>query len=467
MICFKTEFPVESNVSFNDFIVAIREWILGSPYTSFTTEDLNNLEEKQKFDLKKLDDHLEIMGFESGAEEARAVRHTKNAKGLEWELVAILSRQEKDCLVGIQVSCQSSNTALRLPPVKKPILVDALLTKLGGGADGRLVVGSTPRFLADIEIDLAAQCINSSPLCRLPIIYVSADFRGRQLIDVKKIAKSLSGMAHVLVEPNRHFSIRLKSEVDSENVYGGTIGVYWPNGAGRRSFFVGPQFDTSDEMQTAIVEEVRIALTNRRTDERCEWSTVQGMVSKLALEELKRAGSNDIDQFIANFSGEITAKDQRIASAENEIQRLQAERRKYEARNPLGSGLLIQTGNEQEFYANEMLSIICDALKAAIPMNPADSRRRDVLKSIVDANDVVSDADAFREQLKNMLRGYRSMDSKLKSDFERMGFLLTSDGRHWKLCYQGDDRYTFALPKSSSDSRAGLNAASSIAKRVF
>jgi len=59
------------------------------------------------------------------------------------------------------------------------------------------------------------------------------------------------------------------------------------------------------------------------------------------------------------------------------------------------------------------------------------------------------------------------MDSKVKRALEEMGFEITDDGKHYKLTYEDDDRYTFTLPRSGSDRRGGLNAASDIAKRLF
>jgi len=102
-----------------------------------------------------------------------------------------------------------------------------------------------------------------------PIVYVSASFYGGYTLDVNRLANDLSGMAHVVVEPNRPFSLRLKLEANSENVYGGSIGIYWPDGGGRRSFFLGKTHETPDELAKAIFDEVRLALTNRRPLERC------------------------------------------------------------------------------------------------------------------------------------------------------------------------------------------------------
>lgn len=72
-----------------------------------------------------------------------------------------------------------------------------------------------------------------------------------------------------------------------------------------------------------------------------------------------------------------------------------------------------------------------------------------------------------REELKRLLRGYKSMDRVTKGGLEAMGFSISEDGKHYKLVYHDDDRYTFALPKSGGDHRGGLNAASDIGKRLF
>ncbi|MFO1318556.1 MAG: hypothetical protein U1F52_02985 [Burkholderiales bacterium] len=61
----------------------------------------------------------------------------------------------------------------------------------------------------------------------------------------------------------------------------------------------------------------------------------------------------------------------------------------------------------------------------------------------------------------------KSLDQKSKRTLEEMGFELSDDGKHYKIVFQGDDRYSFSLPKSGSDHRGGLNAASDIGRLLF
>lgn len=275
-------------------------------------------------------------------------------------------------------------------------------------------------------------------------------------------------MAHVVVEPNRPFSVRLQLEVDSENVYGGTIGICWPEGGGRRAFFLGGDYSTPGHLAGAIKDEVRAALLNRRPIARCTWAYVRETASRQAILSLKASGSKAIDEYVEKFDQEIEAKNQRLEEAESEIQRLRNELRVYEARAGTASGGLLRLGRERDLYPNEVLGILLDAIEDAATRVQHDSRRQHVLRSILEANRLEENPlEGRREQLKRLLRGTSTIDGKLRRELEDMGFSISEDGKHFKLVFQGDDRYTFTLPKSGSDWRGGLNAASDIGRLLF
>ena len=109
-----------------------------------------------------------------------------------------------------------------------------------------------------------------------------------------------------------------------------------------------------------------------------------------------------------------------------------------------------------------------DALADARKYVPPDSRRHHVLQSIVGANPLPHRmANAHRDALKNLLRGTSTLDARIRRALESMGFRISSGGKHYKLVYQEDDRYTYPLPKSGSDHRGGLNAANDIGRLMF
>jgi septal ring factor EnvC (AmiA/AmiB activator) len=218
----------------------------------------------------------------------------------------------------------------------------------------------------------------------------------------------------------------------------------------------------------AIKDEVRAALVHRRPIARCTWAYVRETASRQAIHSLKASGSKEIDDYVKTFDQEIEAMNHRLEDAEREIQRLYNELRAHEARAGTASGGLIKLGQERDFYPNEVLGILLDAIEDATTRVPPDSRRQHVLRSILEANRLEENPlVSRREQLKRLLRGTSTIDGKVRRELENMGFVISEGGRHFKLVFQGDDRYTFTFPKSGSDRRGGLNAASDIGKLLF
>ncbi|WP_435628577.1 hypothetical protein [Candidatus Ferrigenium straubiae] len=467
MQTFATEFPIGSSRSAIDFLHAIREWILGSRHTTFTEADLKNISNSDEWTARKPNESIESLIASASNTESAAVRYTKVDGNLEWVTSIAFSKQSTDSWVGIRISCESLHPSTRLPLPKKPVVVRTLIKCLGGGLDGEIQVADTPLILGNDDIEFAGRCISGKANYRLPLVYVSSTYKQGHIVDVNKLASALSGMAHVMVEPNRAFSIRLMSEVDSQNVYGGTIGIYWPDGGGRRSFFLGRGYESSDEIESAVIEEVRNALSNRRPLSRCTWSAVREALSRRSYNLLKEQGSTEIDKYIAAFGGELTAKEAELDDAEKEIHRLEAEIRKYQALNPMQAGLSLRTGKERDLYPGELISIVHDALSDAAGRVPDDSRRKHVLTSIAEANPPVGENISLKERLKALLRDYKTMDAKCRGALEDMGFEVSEDGKHIKVVFEGDDRYTFTLSKSGSDYRGGLNAASDISRLLF
>lgn len=468
MLSFSTEFPVAHSRRSTDFLREVQTWILGSPHTRIGRDALVDMPTSNELRVVRGNESIDTLQVAVSNEEAAGIRYSRRDDGLEWVTTVVFSRTAADSWVGIRVSCESSHPALRLPPAKKPVLVRVLLANFGGAVDGVLRVGSAPFRLGNSDIDLAARLINGNSGCRLPVVYVSAGAQGSYIVDADRLANDLAGMAHVVVEPNRPFSVRLKIDVDSENVYGGTVGVYWPDGGGRRSFFIGREFESPEDVERALVAEIQQALTNRRPFDRCTWAHVQEYSSRQAIQLLRASGSLEVDKYIETFDRELAAKMQRIDDANKEIIRLQAELRIYEARLAASTGSLLRLGGEQDHYPNEVLGIVRDAVADAMTRVPKDSRREHVLAAVLAASPGSEDVSGpMREQLKALLRGSRTVDAKLKRGLEDMGFTISEDGKHYKLVFQEDDRYTFSLAKSGSDHRGGLNAASDIGKLLF
>jgi hypothetical protein len=468
MLLFSTEFPIEDPCGPQDFFQAIQDWLLGSQHTGLCQDNFMGFPAPGETSIQKGDESLDALQFSSAEEHGAAVRYRTSSDGLEWITTIAFSKTTSGTWVAIRVACESKRPAVRLPEVKKPVLVRTFLRSLGGGSDGALRVGSSPLRLGNTDIEVAARLIRGDSPCRLPIVYVSAGFHGNYIVDGARLAHELAGMAHVVVEPNRPFSLRLRLDVNAENVYGGTVGVYWPDGGGRRLFFLGPEFGSRDEVAQAIFDEIRVALTNRRPLDRCTWAFVQESVSRQSISALRASGSQEVEKYVQTFDKELAATTQRLEDANKEAERLRADLRALEARLAASNGALLDIGTEQDLYPNEVLCIIRDAVADAERHVPHDSRRQHVLAGVLKVNPPNKDVAAInRKNLKGLLRGSRGMNAKIRRGLEEMGFSITEEGKHYKIVFQDDDRYTFTLPKSGSDHRGGLNAASNIGRLLF
>lgn len=467
MLSFSTEFPIEHSKQSKDFSDAVREWVLGSHHTKIKSLNLINLGESGEWSFQQGTETIESLSSRTQDGDSVAIRYKKTDGDLEWITSLVFSKQQSSSWVSVRITCESLHPAARLPSAKKPVLIRVLLNKLGGGSDGSLPVSNTPFILNGSDIEFAADCIMGRTGSRLPIIYISAQFGGGHIIDIKELATELSGMGHVIVEPDRPFSVRLMDEVQSQNVYGGTIGIYWPDGGGRRSFFVGKELESSGDIRRAIFEEIRLALNNRRPLYRCTWAAVTESHSRQIINQLKETGSTEIDKYVTAFDDELNAKTEELREAENEIQRLNAELRRHETKIPMRSGLSISTGKERDLYPGEILGIARDAFSDYLSKVPVDSRRQHILTALYEQNEPAIRGADFREQLKSLLRDYKSMDARTRKTLEDMGFGISDDGKHFKLVFQGDSRYSFTLSKTGSDHRGGLNAATDISRLLF
>ncbi|NML61507.1 hypothetical protein HHL21_10535 [Massilia sp. RP-1-19] len=467
MLSFSTEFPVPPSVSRQEFCDLVKTWISGSRYTRFKFQAISDLGAGESWEAIEDSEIIESLAEVTADTESVAITYRKQDADFEWISTVVLAILPSSSWISVRVECEPLHPRARVPNARKPVLVKLLLEKFGGGVDGAFKVGAAPIVLTQSELDLATKCIEGDTGSYLPIVYVSAAFNGVHLVDPHDLARDLAGMAHVVVEPDRAFSLNLMEEVQRKNPYGGTIALYWPEGGGRRSFFARPGTETPDHLLEAIFDEIRLSMINRRPLTRCTLAAVKELKSRRLINALKDVGSAEVDKYIEAFEADLQSKIASLQAAESEIDRLKAEIRRYEAQETAAVGLALNTGAERDFYDGELHGIVHDAISAEISRVPADSRRLHVLQALQAANAIAEGRTNYREKIKELLRGYQSMDNRTKRELEMIGFTITEQGKHNKLVYRDDDRYTFTLAKSGSDHRGGLNAAGDISRLLF
>lgn len=466
MLSFATEVPFPAGINSAAFFGAVKKWLLGSRFTNFTVESLASLGVGDVWDAVEETESIESLCETTSDSESSAVIYRKSDDDFEWITTVVLVIVPSNAWVSIKIECVPLHPRAKVPVAKKPVLLRILLEELGYGVDGELKVSDKPVVFSASEIDLAAKCIRGETSTYMPIIYVSAPFHGPYLVDPNALAASLIGIAHVVVEPNRDFSRELMALTHRKNVYGGTIALYWPEGGGKRSFFAS-SVASSNVIEQAIFDELRLSLINRRPMLRCTVAAIKDLKSRRLINGLKDEGSKEIQTYVDLYEEELLSKNTSLEAAELEIIRLKAEIRRYAIQDRGGEGITLDTGEENNLYEGEILDVIMEALENEVGRVMANGRRQHVLQSLVASNAMGEERVNNREKIKSVLRGYQSMDNKTKRDLEEMEFSITEDGKHFRLEYKNDPRYTFTLSKSASDHRAGLNAAGEISRMLF
>lgn len=462
MLSFSTEFPVAIE-DVDEFASVVTHWVAGSPHSNIAKELLNELPNGDRWTVEADGERLQALIVRSTRENIGAFRYIKRDGDIEWCTEAVYSFNQSDAWTGIRTSCESHKPQLNLPSAKKPHLVKTVLERAGGGLDGELYVRDIPHQIRENDLPMAARLLNGDSENYLPIVYISSSFDGEVLIDSNALARTLGGLAHVLVETDSLLAAELQDLTSSRNVYNGAVGVYWPDGDHYR-YFPGGDYASEYDLRMILGGRLRASLTNRRPLTRCTWTRAEAEAAHIAFADLRTKGSEDVDAYIAAFDAEMQNVRAELEQAEREITRLKAQRGELQtASGEIG----LRSGTEKNLYPGELQSLVLDELSKCLNNVQGDSRRQHILQAILNSTPQTGVAREKREILKELLRNYSSMSAIDRRSLEEMGFSITEEGKHYKLVFSRDERYTFALAKSGSDRRGGLNAASDIGKRLF
>ncbi|MEN5421442.1 hypothetical protein ABE607_00855 [Comamonas aquatica] len=465
MANFSAEFPIDTKNTVNDVLNLACTWITGSPHTNFTKSDIGEMPEEGEKTISINDNQIVIAKSKSDNSEIAGLKYTRTENQLQWTTSIVSLKNCDKHHLSIEVVCKALNTIARLPPPKKPYFIWQALNALGGGSDGEIPVSQKPFNLNEDEASIALALINGTANNTLPIVYVSSPYNKRNCINTDELARLVCGLAHVVVEPSRNFSAKLKDLTQSKNVYGGDVGIYWPKSRARTIYRWKDNNPRS--LMLEIAKEIRVALSNRRQLTPCTWLNLKEAVAKNRFEQLKSIGSTEINEYIAAFDADISAKEARLAEVQEECSRLLAENRRLSASISSSTRGLLNHGDEQDLYENEITDIVIDALKEALRGARQGSRRSHVLEDLLYHNEASGNGALLEGEIRAILRTYEGLDSKTKGALTKLGFEITDDGKHYKAVFQGDGRYTFALSKSISDHRTGKNLVSDIKNTIF
>lgn len=471
MSVWSTQIPILPNRTIDNLALLCTKWITGSPHAKWTSDQMPLAQEGETVTADEHSQRISVSRIKDRSHEFFGFRHHwRDAEQREWITDIIGWRTQSSFLVGVHLDCQTTGVGVRIPDPKKPFIVGQILDELSGDMDGEFEVSSSPRFLSESELDVAERVFIGTTRHYLPVIYVSSTRKNCPAVDVDKLARWTSGMAHVVVEPSRSFSVALAARVDRRNSYGGAISIHWPAGGGPPSRFFPHRFDDPVRCASAVAGILRKALAGRRADPRITWDFLRELQFRSRINQLKQAGTAGVEDYIEAFDEERKLIKARVDALDEENGRLKQQLANYEnqrAYSQTRGGEFLQGPDERELFPGEFADILARALRRARDNSQPDGRVLDVLDSFIASNAETGESDRIEKEIRDAMSSRTELGVKERKALEEVGFDISEDGKHYKLVFQGDDRYTFSMARTGSDWRGMKNWISDVTKRLF
>jgi hypothetical protein len=475
MLTFATEFPVSPGLTRQVFVAEVLGWLRGMQASrvldTHATEELAGDHARL---VSPGGESLELRELATGAEHRgppmTGFRHDlPDADGRLWRTEGVLRGPAPDAPALLRIRTQSiarlPGAPLELP--KKPWLITALLGRGLGAQDGHFTVGREPFRLAGDEaaLDLAVEVVEGRASLSLPVVWLSAGDHGPGPFEgdeIDRLAHQLSGVAHVVVEPDRDFSFRLRARCGGRNAYGGTIALSLPGRGILRRLHPGGRFPDAAALAEGVKTSAR-QLRSMMPAEGWDWSGLE--LAALRSQRRDEGERREQAAYVDLLEGEIQSLEARVAE-------LEAERREASdaamasagdgAEGTGASGAPWDGVLEHALYEGELSDRLRLAARTALDTAEArglDPRTRAVLQRFLDKVPVSEGLRALRAGLEAATRDDRKFAPQVAKLLDRHGYREKGDTRHMRL----EPREGFAgletltLPLTPGDHRSSRN----------
>ncbi len=472
MIVFSCEFPAPPLASIETITDILKTWIIKSPHYPFSpSDDLDFPSENQQIkEINKSDHHLSLAHVVTDNTRSLAIRHfwTETSEK-EWTTEVVVTKLDPGTAwVSVKLFCDLLRPGLELPKPKKPYVVRLLAeNQSSAGSDGPLQVTGKPIVLDEkADITLASAVLSGTAGNHMPIVYISNPSPGARQLNAAFLAQMLSGLAHVILEPSRDFSLTLAKSCNRTNCYGGAIGIYWPNGDGEHLRILPWEIRTHPQTEYYIFRKVKEALLTAGTSKGSTWIEIKDILAHKHLEAIRQKGNSSLKEYINAFDATNRALEEKIKALKEQNESLKATLHGYQIKNQT-TYLSFKKGAESEFYSNEKCDLIICALRKYKANIKEGSRAWILVNDLLTANTETGNQVELLETIKDAFRDGGKLGTREIAALKTVGFDISEEGKHYKAVFYGDPRFTFSLPKTPSDHRSGKNTEHDITNQIL
>ena len=475
MLLFSTVLDIKGSVTPDDLIRLVLEW---NETAMYEENKVPGIDWQGEHDVRYGDGRLWLQFMEYPEEEILAVRHEKvKDEGVVWDsdFIADFKKQQ----IAVRLDRTYSEDALVMDAAfATPYFITLLIRHGFLKEDAGIEVLNRPVPVTAADTDLVRKAVEDPGSFRLPNVIVTKASDNTDPLDVRLLASRLKGAAHVLVEESCGLLAEvLGLEPGYEN--NGAVRIYYPADSMRRKIFHYRSMTGNDawRLENVIRCVIQYGLS-QKADPLMTWqgvsnhllnSRLETQISKrIHAEAESRMAQDEVEQVYETFDEELRVLKEKVAELTKANEALVYENQGLRAKYASADAVpLICFGDEEEFYTGEIRDMVLSALESALSSTERPGRRGDVLQDILENNPCDHVVEERRSRIKTLFKGYKNFTGAMRQELESMGFEVTGDGKHYKITYRGDIRYTVTAAKTPSDVRSGINTAAQMNKMMF
>lgn len=502
MLLFSTVLEMNPSFTREAFMNLLVKWNKESPHQENIIPDLVW---DGKFSARYGDEKLWLAVEEYDKESTVAVRFEKRERdGIIWDTDFVMNFRN------MKLSIRLDRTYVKDAPLvyskfSSPHFIVSLIENGYIKNDGDIPVIREPIMINQNNADLIAGVVLGTKHYKYPIIYISKTYFNENPINADILANRLKGIAHVLVQEDHSMSGTIRQVCQSRNEYYGAIGIYYPNQLVKHKRYMYRRESGEDTiLLNKVINEVLYYSNSQSVEPLFTWQGVNNamlldklntqVAARIVAENEKRVSQKQVNELQELFddatqkmreqaySEALDEANALIASVDEDMAKLRKQISDLTIQNEVllqeNQGLrnklnnidtipVLTFGDEYDFYEGEIKDLVLSTLHDSLKGIPDRSRRKDVIKNIIKNNDYKHLSEDKAEDIKRLLKGYDRMSAKLKQDLESYGFEIKEDGKHYKVFYYGDSRYSEILSKTPSDWRTGKTAALKLIKIAY
>lgn len=451
----------------DQFRHTVAEWLKSGPPSKDAGERYESVASATKqIKIKEGYCTLETFELKRNEELFDVCRLTHIYRDQTWVTDIILRTGQSDIRVYINIECLGNTARFNEIPTVRTQVIRAFVQS-GWLKEDKLPITAQPIMLTRELVDTVADAINGQYKGLLPLVFVSKYFDSAGYeANIEWLAKDLCGIAVLVAEQDDNFLESLKEKTNKRNPFNGHIGIYYPNSQYSREFRPS-DWRRHDSIDSAIIKEVTEYVT-AQTD-------VDGVSWEILHSELVSNQAKESEELLNDTINENGTLEEQLKEAKEKLHRAVQENKSLLAQNESLLQALNDNGDVRrlltaapidEFFIGEQYDMVVTVLTKAFRTMEKDTRAYELLEGILELNKLQGEGKAVDETLKRVLSKGENIRERDLLELKSIGFEVISDSNHYRLIYNGNEKYVITLHKTPSDSRSGKNLVSDILKTI-